>query len=449
MSPAEREAVELDLRHDLQGADLAAVIGVPRNQAHALVVACPRRAGEGTGRPVRGADRAAALRRARPAPRRLGRSAHRVDAQAGQPPYRGLRRLRRPQPPCAGGGGALRHGPAGRTPARAARRGPEPVRRYQHGGAVVPAGGDAAGRSFPAQRLPAARPGRPGGGCSRCPGSRRRLGVLVAIMATGIVTVLALTGSHAPRQAAAGASSSSGSASAPASGDAGTAGATSPVTSAPASSAPPPAVALSVSPTTAKPSPSRTAASPAPAVRRRDSPSPRPRPRSTPTPRRPTRRPPRRPTPARRRRPTRPPRRRLSHEDMSFWYLVCRSDRASGPAQLRWGACRTERSSRPSSQVTLTASARRTTSTRRPSTPAATRSCRSRKPPRRCSTPSWSRRPSWTSCGTRTGSVRGCTRWRGTSACAGWGLARRSPRRRIRAESRRSYRRRPGSVARC
>ena len=37
MSPAEREAVELDLRHDLQGADLAAVIGVPRNQAHALV----------------------------------------------------------------------------------------------------------------------------------------------------------------------------------------------------------------------------------------------------------------------------------------------------------------------------------------------------------------------------------------------------------------------------
>jgi RNA polymerase sigma factor (sigma-70 family) len=36
LNPAEREAVELDLRHDLQGADLAAVLGVPRNQAHDL-----------------------------------------------------------------------------------------------------------------------------------------------------------------------------------------------------------------------------------------------------------------------------------------------------------------------------------------------------------------------------------------------------------------------------
>jgi RNA polymerase sigma factor (sigma-70 family) len=36
LSPGEREAMELDLRHDLQGADLAAVLGVPRNQAQAL-----------------------------------------------------------------------------------------------------------------------------------------------------------------------------------------------------------------------------------------------------------------------------------------------------------------------------------------------------------------------------------------------------------------------------
>src|SRR5215469_14282112 len=36
LSPGEREVGELDLRHDLQGADLAAVIGVPRNQAYAL-----------------------------------------------------------------------------------------------------------------------------------------------------------------------------------------------------------------------------------------------------------------------------------------------------------------------------------------------------------------------------------------------------------------------------
>lgn len=36
LNPAEREVFELDLRHDLQGADLAAVLGVPRNQAHDL-----------------------------------------------------------------------------------------------------------------------------------------------------------------------------------------------------------------------------------------------------------------------------------------------------------------------------------------------------------------------------------------------------------------------------
>ncbi|HEX2819231.1 MAG TPA: sigma-70 family RNA polymerase sigma factor [Streptosporangiaceae bacterium] len=37
LNPGEREAVELSLRHDLHGADLAAVLGISRNQAHALV----------------------------------------------------------------------------------------------------------------------------------------------------------------------------------------------------------------------------------------------------------------------------------------------------------------------------------------------------------------------------------------------------------------------------
>ena len=97
------------------------------------------------------------------------------------------------------------------------------------------------------------------------------VGVLVALMATGIVTVLALTGSHSPQQAAAGTGGSSGSSSAPATGDAGTAGGASPGGPPasgvpPSSSAPPPAVPASVSPTRAKPSPSRPAASPAPAT---------------------------------------------------------------------------------------------------------------------------------------------------------------------------------------
>ncbi len=36
LKPAEREVIELDLRHDLHGADLAVVLGVSRNQAHEL-----------------------------------------------------------------------------------------------------------------------------------------------------------------------------------------------------------------------------------------------------------------------------------------------------------------------------------------------------------------------------------------------------------------------------
>ena len=36
LNPGEREVIELGFRHDLSGADLAAVLGVSRNQAHAL-----------------------------------------------------------------------------------------------------------------------------------------------------------------------------------------------------------------------------------------------------------------------------------------------------------------------------------------------------------------------------------------------------------------------------
>ena len=84
-------------------------------------------------------------------------------------------------------------------------------------------------------------------------GAAAVVGVLVAIMATGIVTVLALTGSHSPRTAEAGAGSSSGSANAPAAGDTGVPSGVSPdespaSTVSPASSAPPPAAPASVSP---------------------------------------------------------------------------------------------------------------------------------------------------------------------------------------------------------
>jgi anti-sigma factor RsiW len=88
-------------------------------------------------------------------------------------------------------------------------------------------------------------------------GAAAVVGVLVAIMATGIVTVLALTGSHSPQSAEAGRGSSSGATSAPATGatavPSGISPDESPVTTvAPASSAPPLAAPASVSPSQAK-----------------------------------------------------------------------------------------------------------------------------------------------------------------------------------------------------
>jgi len=49
LNPAEREVIELDLRHDLQGADLAAVLGVPRKQAHDLAARARDRLEEALG----------------------------------------------------------------------------------------------------------------------------------------------------------------------------------------------------------------------------------------------------------------------------------------------------------------------------------------------------------------------------------------------------------------
>ena len=174
LNPAEREVIELGLRHDLQGADLAAVLGVPRNQAHdlasrargqlekalgALLVArTGRRACPDLDLLLDGWDG----RLTAPTRKRVGRS------------HRPVRRLHRPQGRHAAAGGAVWHGPAGRAPARAARGGAGAVRRRQPAGAVLPAGRDAErpGRSGPTASP--SRPGRPGRGCSRCPESRRR-----------------------------------------------------------------------------------------------------------------------------------------------------------------------------------------------------------------------------------------------------------------------------------
>ena len=270
LSPAEREVGELDLRHDLQGADLAAVIGVPRNQAHALASAARHDLEKALG----------PLFVARTGRRPCAELDLLLDGWDGQLDASTRKQVSRHIDGCSrcaershrALGAAVRFGmaPLAELPPGlreeildlCADTSPEALsyRREvsQRAGTFLPNGFPQAARA-PRRRMIALS------------GVAAAVGVLVALMATGIVTVLALTGPHAQRQAAAGAATSSGSASSAASGETGAAGPTSPgespTTSAPpSSSAPPPVVLVSVPPTTAKPSPSRTAASPAPAT---------------------------------------------------------------------------------------------------------------------------------------------------------------------------------------
>ena len=268
LSPGEREVSELDLRHDLQGADLAAVIGVPRNQAQTL-------ASHARGELEKAVAALFVARTGRRACAELDLLLDGWDGQLDAPTRKQVSRHIEECDACADRShGAL---------AVAVRYGMPPLAELPPGlrEEILTLCADTSPDALSYRREVAQRAGAflPNGFPQAVRPPRRRMlalsgvaaaaGVLVAIMATGIVTVLALTGSHAPRQAAAGAGSSPGSASAPASGDAGIVGATSPgespSTSAPPStSVPPQAAPASFSPTTAKPSPSRTAASPAP-----------------------------------------------------------------------------------------------------------------------------------------------------------------------------------------
>ena len=266
LSPGEREVIELDLRHDLQGADLAAVLGVPRNQAQALAshargeleaalgplfVARTGRRGcaeldlllDGWDGQLTGSTRKLVSGHIEQCDACSDRShgALRAAVRYGMPPLAAL-------PP------QLRE----EVLELCTDSSPETLayRRdvTQRAGTFLPNGFPQAIRA-PRRRMMALS------------GAVVVVGVLVAIMATGIVTVLALTGSHSPRSDADG-GASSGSASASATGDTGTPGGAggaspgdSPVSSAPpVSSTSPPAAPASVSPTRVKPSPSHTAA---------------------------------------------------------------------------------------------------------------------------------------------------------------------------------------------
>ena len=268
LSPGEREVIELDLRHDLQGADLAAVLGVPRNQAHALVSH------------ARGELEAALgpLFVARTGRRGCAELDLLLDGWDGQLTGSTRKLVSGHIEQCDAcsdrSHGALR---------AAVRYGMVPLAALppQLRDEVLELCTDSSPETLSYRRDVTERAGTflPNGFPQAIRAPRRRMialsgavaavGVLVAIMATGIVTVLALTGSHSPRSAAAGGGASSGSASASATGDTGAPGGASPgespVSGVPSvSSTPPPAAPASVSPTRAKPSRSHAAASPPP-----------------------------------------------------------------------------------------------------------------------------------------------------------------------------------------
>jgi RNA polymerase sigma factor (sigma-70 family) len=272
LSPGEREVIELDLRHDLQGADLAAVLGVPRNQAHAL------------------ASHARGELEAALGPLFVARTGRRgcaeldllLDGWDGQLTGSTRKLVSGHIEQCDAcsdrSHGALR---------AAVRYGVAPLAALppQLRDEVLELCTDSSPETLSYRRDVTERAGTflPNGFPQVIRAPRRRMialsgavavvGVLVAIMATGIVTVLALTGSHSPRPAAAGGGASSGSASAPATGDTGAPGGTggvfpgeSPASGVPSvSSAPPPAAPASVSPTRVKPSRSHSAAASEPA----------------------------------------------------------------------------------------------------------------------------------------------------------------------------------------
>jgi RNA polymerase sigma factor (sigma-70 family) len=266
LNPAEREVIELGLRHDLHGADLAAVLGVPRNQAHAL-------ASRARGQLEKALGVLLVARTGRRACQKLDML---LDGWDGRLTLLTRKRVSRHIDQCDictdRKRGALR--PAalyGMAPLAALPR----VLREEVLGLCADV--SPSGQSYRRDVVQRAGPFRPNGFPQAIRAPRQRwlalsgvaaaAGVLIAIVATGI-TVLALAGSHTPRRADAARSgdplSSAGASVTASPGSAGAAlPSLSPTTSAPAViSAAPPVALSSASPTKAKPSRSATSSAP-------------------------------------------------------------------------------------------------------------------------------------------------------------------------------------------
>ena len=205
LNPAEREVIELQLRQGLETAEVATVLGVSRNHAHALLsrargqletclaVLLVGRAGRGEcdelGRPARG----------------LGRPADDPAPQSRSPAHRAVRDLRRQARPRAAPGHAAR--PVPRRGARGRGRGDLAAAR---GGRAGRPAGRTRSRSPPARRSARSRTGPPcsagrgrsagagspsqAHGAAAGPGARRRAGRAGTLRSAprGVATVTAV-----------------------------------------------------------------------------------------------------------------------------------------------------------------------------------------------------------------------------------------------------------------
>src|SRR5580704_16253561 len=228
LNPAEREVIELGLRHDLQGADLAAVLGVPRNQAHALASRARGQLEKALG----------ALLVARTGRRACPELDVLLDGWDGRLTRPLRKRVSRHIDQCAVCADRRRG-----TLRPAALYGMAPLAALPRGlrAEVLELCADVSplSQSYRRDVAQSAGPFRPSGFPQSAGPPRSRMlalagiaaaaGVVIAIAATGIITVLALSGSHPQGPAAAARSGSpSGTAGASATASAGSAGGAAP-----------------------------------------------------------------------------------------------------------------------------------------------------------------------------------------------------------------------------
>ena len=200
LNPGEREVIELVFRHDLSGADLAAILGVPQNQAHAS-------ASRARGRLERELGVLLVARTGRWACPALDLMLYDWDGQLTAPVRRQVARHVGQCDACAyRRRSALRPAVlAGMAPLAAFPRGlrEKVLALYGDGGPL--------GQAYRQEVTQRAGPFRANGFPQQFKQPRSRMialsagtaasGVLIAIAATAVITVLAAGGSQTPRQA--------------------------------------------------------------------------------------------------------------------------------------------------------------------------------------------------------------------------------------------------------